>query len=113
MDDLGPKADWPVCVCGQPVEGHSLMLHTAWNDGLGEHSRRTRIADSLTAPAHYTFGQIEVLDAIMDWGLNFCRGNVVKYLARAGRKGSEIEDLRKARVYLDREIARLEKEFER
>lgn len=40
--------------------------------------------------------------------LNFCRGNAIKYLWRAGEKGDAIEDLRKARWYVDREIARLE-----
>jgi hypothetical protein len=42
--------------------------------------------------------------------LNFNRGNVVKYVARAGRKHGEsaIDDLKKARVYLDREIERIE-----
>ena len=42
--------------------------------------------------------------------MNFCRGNVIKYVARAGRKSStsELEDLRKARWYLEREIATLE-----
>lgn len=61
-------------------------------------------------PAHYAFA-IEPLDAIEAWGLNFSRGNVVKYVARAGRKvgADEIDDLRKARVYLDREIRRLER----
>jgi hypothetical protein len=39
--------------------------------------------------------------------MNFCRGNAVKYIWRAGLKGDAIEDLRKARWYLDREIARL------
>jgi hypothetical protein len=42
--------------------------------------------------------------------MNFCRGNAVKYIWRAGEKSNEIEDLRKARWYLDREIQRLEKE---
>ena len=40
--------------------------------------------------------------------LSFCLGNVVKYCARAGRKGEPLEDLLKARTYLDYEIARLE-----
>ena len=39
---------------------------------------------------------------------NFCRGNAIKYLWRAGEKGDVIEDLRKARWYVDREIQRLE-----
>jgi hypothetical protein len=40
---------------------------------------------------------------------NFCRGNAIKYLWRAGEKGDVIEDLRKARWYVDREIERIEK----
>lgn len=40
------------------------------------------------------------------WDLGFCLGNALKYIARAGRKGSRIEDLKKARWYLGREIAR-------
>jgi hypothetical protein len=39
--------------------------------------------------------------------MNFCRGNAIKYIWRAGLKGDAIEDLRKARWYLDREIARM------
>jgi len=72
--------------------------------------------DPINHPAHYTFGRIEVMDAIEAWDLNFARGCVVKYTARAGRKGrnaeerqrNEIEDLKKARWYIDREIERLE-----
>jgi hypothetical protein len=66
-------------------------------------------------PAHYggehsTYEAIKVIEA---WDLNFCLGNVVKYICRFGKKptdGSFIDDLRKARWYLDREIQRLEKE---
>ena len=67
--------------------------------------------DPVSRPAHYTFGSIEVLDAIEEWKLDYHRGNVVKYVVRAGRKegASEVEDLRKARFYLDRLIARLER----
>jgi hypothetical protein len=41
--------------------------------------------------------------------MNFCRGNAIKYLWRAGEKGDAIEDLKKARWYVDREIQRIEK----
>ena len=68
--------------------------------------------DPVSHPAHYTDGKIEVIDFIEDKGLNFHRGNAVKYIARAGKKDptKEIEDLKKARWYLDREINRMEKE---
>lgn len=66
--------------------------------------------DMVNHPPHYTFGKFEVIDVIEDWGLGFSLGNAVKYIARAGRKDPErtLEDLQKARWYLEREIARLE-----
>ena len=66
--------------------------------------------DAITHPAYYTDGQIEVSDFIADKNLNFFRGNVVKYVARAGKKDSskEVEDLKKAAWYIGREIERLE-----
>jgi hypothetical protein len=65
-------------------------------------------SDPIVRPAHYTFSAIEPIDVIETWQLGFHLGNVLKYLARAGRKGSKLEDLRKARWYLDREIKRME-----
>jgi hypothetical protein len=67
--------------------------------------------DIVNHPPHYTFGGIEVIDAIEAWSLGFALGNAVKYIARAGRKDptKTIEDLKKARWYVDREIARLER----
>ena len=59
-------------------------------------------------PPNYTMGEIEVFTAIMDWRLNYPRGQVVKYVARARHKGTELLDLKKARWYLDQEISRLE-----
>ena len=61
-------------------------------------------------PKYYK-GKVEVIDAIEAWGLNFHRGNAVKYIARAGKKDptKEIEDLKKAEWYIHREIQRLEK----
>ena len=67
-------------------------------------------ADPVNHPAHYG-GQgdpYEAIKVIEAWDLGFHLGNVVKYIARAGRKGHELEDLRKAAWYLDRHIARLE-----
>ncbi len=51
----------------------------------------------------------DVIDFIKDYNLNFNRGNVVKYLARAGKKDNELQDLRKALDYLQREIEHYEK----
>lgn len=66
--------------------------------------------DPVNHPAHYTMGRIEVIEAIEDWSLPYHLGNAVKYIARAGRKdkSKEIEDLKKARWYLDRYISKKE-----
>jgi len=59
-------------------------------------------------PSHYNQGKIEVIDAIQDWKLDFCEGNTVKYVARSKHKGKRLEDLKKARWYLDYLIKQLE-----
>ncbi len=59
-------------------------------------------------PDHYNKGSIEVIDAIEDWNLNFCEGNVVKYVARHRHKDEPLEDLKKAKWYLERLIATLD-----
>ena len=66
------------------------------------------VADTVNHPAHYNAhpSGVECIDVAEH--MNFCRGNALKYLWRAGQKGDELEDLKKARWYLDREIARLE-----
>lgn len=67
------------------------------------------VNDTINHPSHYTDGKIEVIDFIEDKGLNFHKGNAVKYIARAGKKdpAKEAEDLGKAVWYLNREIDRI------
>jgi len=67
------------------------------------------MSDPVDHPAHYTFSKIEVIDAIEAWQLNFHLGNCVKYIARAPHKGTELQDLKKAQWYLQRQIDNLEK----
>jgi hypothetical protein len=66
--------------------------------------------EAVSHPIHYNIGNIEVIDAINAWQLNFSRGNAVKYIARAGHKdkSKEIEDLKKAVWYIQHEISILE-----
>lgn len=61
-------------------------------------------------PKHYNTGKIEVIDAIEDWQLGFCDGNVIKYVSRHRHKGKPIEDLKKAKWYLERLIKQYERE---
>lgn len=62
-------------------------------------------------PEHYK-GTVQPIDLIEAQSLNFNRGNVVKYVCRAGRKGSELQDLKKAEFYLKREIEKLEQKHD-
>ena len=62
--------------------------------------------DSVNHPAHYggEDNPYEAIKVIEAWNLDFCLGNAVKYISRAGKKGSAKEDLQKARWYLERAI---------
>jgi len=66
----------------------------------------------ISHPKHYTFGTIEVIDVIEDWGLDkeFHLANVIKYIARAKHKGDELESYKKAQWYLNRKISNMELE---
>lgn len=65
-----------------------------------------RKKDDINHPDHYTAGGIETIDIIKakmskDEYLGFLKGNVIKYITRAGRKLEEVKDLKKAQFYLD------------
>jgi hypothetical protein len=64
--------------------------------------------DPVNHPKHYTGhpSGVECIQIAEHFG--YCLGNVIKYIWRAGQKGDALEDLRKARFYLDREIKRRE-----
>lgn len=69
-----------------------------------------RARQNVDHPSHYhAQSGVEVIDAIEAWELSFSLGNVVKYISRAGHKdpSRRMEDLLKARWYLEREIERL------
>lgn len=68
-----------------------------------------KVYDAVHKPSHYCDGRkYEPKDVIRDWGLNFNLGSCLKYIARAGRKDDIIQDLRKAREFLNFEIDYLE-----
>ena len=65
--------------------------------------------DSIEKPKYYNIGDIEVIDFIESWGLNFNLGNVIKYVTRCNYKENKIRDLQKAIYYIEREITRGDK----
>ncbi len=94
------------CECGHAkqlhVEGCAICDCAFFAEGVAPKKH-----EAVNHPSHYTTGKYEVIDVLEDWQLGFCEGNVVKYVARAKHKGKELEDLKKARFYLNYHIAAL------
>lgn len=67
------------------------------------------MSDPVNHPKHYNETKFEVWDVLDAWfPTNPLLWQVGKYIARADRKGEPVEDLKKAKVYLEREISRRE-----
>lgn len=92
------------CACDLEITPHKVDPGCPWHKLL----LPCAPSDSVNHPSYYNTGKFEVIDVIEDWGLGFHLGNVVKYIARAGKKGDVIEDLKKGAWYLQRCIERLE-----
>lgn len=67
--------------------------------------------EQVNHPSHYNQG-IEPIEVIESWDLNFNLGNVIKYTLRAPYKENMIQDLEKAKWYLERELQRLKNKME-
>lgn len=89
----------------------SLLAFKAENEPK---STQPNQADIISHPSHYTDGRkYEPKDVIRDWNLNFNLGSAVKYISRAGRKDDIIQDLKKAKQFIDFEIEALMEEQEK
>ena len=123
-DFLKNQDDWKpqTVLSADPMEDAELK-----NFGLAEEMRRDeppldrlqRLSQEFDAinPSHYTSGNIECIDAILEalgdeQFKGFLRGNALKYLWRAERKGSPLENCQKAEWYIKRLIAEYELEEE-
>lgn len=64
------------------------------------------------SPSHYQRGSIQVWDFIVDQRLDFLLGNVIKYVCRAGHKNyeEELDDLIKAKFYIEKKIEQVSKD---
>lgn len=65
-----------------------------------------KISEAVNSPKHYNSGQIETIDYIESLGIgeDFCVGNAIKYLSRYKHKGVPLQDLHKAKWYIERTI---------
>lgn len=103
------------CICRLP-KGHITNHRYTYDTPTGRKTVPAATSEAVDHPAHYGGGDnpYEVIKVLEAWLTpeqmsGFCLGNTIKYVARAGKKGSKIEDLKKARFYLDREITNSEK----
>lgn len=67
------------------------------------------MSDPVNHPSHYKAHPSGVEAIEITEHFNFCVGNAIKYLWRAGHKGDYVEDLAKAKWYIEREISRVSK----
>ena len=100
----------PYAICDKSEYEYELKNDTIV---IKERVNRFKSSNNVSHPPHYANGWsngAEVID--LTEHLSFCAGNVVKYVCRAGRKDPDkhVEDLEKARWYLDREIERVERQ---
>ena len=87
LDTINPE-------CVKP-RGHEVMIPLTMTEPK---------ADPVNHPAHYKVGGIETIDFIEAKALGYHLGNAVKYITRADHKGNRLQDLQKAKWYIDRAI---------
>lgn len=91
-----------------PAENSSYLIVRRMAD-MQKQLEDVQLHDAVDHPSHYTSHPSGVECIQITEHLNFCLGNAIKYLWRAGLKEDAIEDLKKARWYVDRELQRLER----
>ena len=96
-------------ICGKEyLQDGKSVCPNCWNQRSLAAARGEAIPDTVNHPPHYTKHPSGVECIQITEHMGFCLGNAVKYIWRAGEKGEALEDLKKARWYLDRHIAKLE-----
>lgn len=86
--------------------GDCVKLYDGNSGDLAEKLCFLNNVECATKPEHYKTESIDVIDFCKEYNLNFNKGNIIKYICRAGKKENEpeLKDLEKALVYLQREI---------
>ena len=98
-----------------PEEWNETVFKSSWAKGIErKHNETVEKFDEVEKPAHYNFGKFETIDIIVDTlgeydAINYCHGNVLKYVIRSRHKGRPIQDCEKAVWYLNKMIELLKK----
>ena len=70
---------------------------------------KQKLEEMVSVPEYYKTQTFDVIDICKSYNLNFNKGNIIKYVCRAGKKDSELQDLKKALDYIQREIEHINK----
>jgi hypothetical protein len=93
------------CIGFRTKIGYESMLKPTLNPSQKDNN------DPVNHPSHYTKGKYEVIDVLQDWfNDDPLIWQVGKYIARYKYKGVPVQDLKKAKFYLERKIKQLEEE---
>lgn len=103
------ESDAPCCECKHRFEPGTMARLKAKDCFKPKEEKVDDEIDMVNHPQHYSAHGIEPIDYIESHDLNFNLGNVIKYISRAPYKGTELEDLKKAKCYLEREIKKHER----
>ena len=116
QDKFFPEPNWKTIAFGSsdiPFYEDSVtdttpnrMAELAYEAGIATAKLRMESdqGDAVNHPAHYKVGGIETIDFIEAKALGYHLGNAVKYITRADHKGNRLQDLQKAKWYIDRAI---------
>nr|DAI77118.1 MAG TPA: nucelotide kinase [Caudoviricetes sp.] len=102
------ESDAPCCECKHRFEPGTMARLKAKDCFKPKEEIANDEIDMVNHPQHYQHG-IEPIEYIESHDLNFNLGNVIKYVSRAPFKGTELQDLKKAKWYLEREIKKYDK----
>lgn len=103
------ESDAPCCECKHRFEPGTMARLKAKDCFKPKEEIADDEIDMVNHPPHYVGHGIEPIEFIESHNLNFCLGSAVKYIARAPYKGTELEDLKKAKWFLEREIKKHDK----
>lgn len=103
------ESDAPCCDCKYRFDQGTMAYLKAKDCFKPKEEKVDDEIDMVNHPPHYVGHGIEPIEFIESHNLNFCLGSAVKYIARAPYKGTELEDLKKAKCYLEREIKKHER----
>lgn len=104
------ESDAPCCDCKYRFDPGTMARLKAKDCFKQKEEKADDEIDMVNHPPHYVGHGIEPIEFIESHNLNFCLGSAVKYIARAPYKGTELEDLKKAKWFLEREIKKHDKQ---